>query len=309
MTRSTPHSTADTRGHFFGRTRTPTGQFFTYVTLALVALLWLLPLAWMLGVSLKPAEEISSAALLPQHPTLHAYERLMAPASQTTIDATGRPVEPTPFYFPLLARNTLIVALLSVGGMVLSSSIAAYGFARIRFPGRDILFAICLATMMIPFPVLMVPQYLLFKQLGWIGTTIPLWGPAWFGSAFNVFLLRQFFVGIPYELEEAALLDGCSRWGVFWRIMLPLARPALTVVALLHVLYVWNDLVGPLIFLSRPETYTLALGLQFLQSRSGDTPWNELMAAATLIVVPVLILFLFAQRAFIRGVATSGLKG
>lgn len=284
-------------------------QILTFVALCLISAAWLLPLGWMASVSLKPAQEVSNAALLPHKPTLDSYRRLVLPPSRSVVDATGRPVEPTPFYFPLLARNTLIVLLLSVGGVVLASSAAAYGFARIRFPGRDLLFAICLATMMIPFPVLMIPQYLLFKQLGWIGTTAPLWAPAWFGSAFNVFLLRQFFAGIPVELEEAAMLDGCNRWSVFWRIMLPLARPAITVVALLHTLYVWNDLVGPLIFLTRPEKFTLALGLQFLQSRSGDTPWNELMAASTLIVLPVLILFLLAQQVFIRGIATSGLKG
>jgi multiple sugar transport system permease protein len=133
--------------------------------------------------------------------------------------------------------------------------------------------------------------------------------PAWFGSAFNIFLLRQFFMGIPRELEESARIDGCTRWGCFWRIILPLSKPALAVVALFHILTVWNDLVGPLIYLSHQDQFTLALGLQFLQSRSGDTPWNQVMAAATLIVVPVLALFLIAQRTFVRGIATTGIKG
>jgi multiple sugar transport system permease protein len=267
----------------------------TYLALSAVALLFVLPLVWMICVSLKPNTEIlqSPPRFFPQAPELRAYSEVIR--SET-------------FDFLLYARNTLIIAGLSVVGMVLSSAIAAYGFARVSFPGRRVMFAICLATMMIPFPVIMVPTYMIFKKLGWIGTFLPLWVPAWFGSAFNVFLLRQFFMGIPRDLEESALLDGCSRWGCFWRIMLPLSKPALAVVALFHILTVWNDLIGPLIYLSHQEQFTLALGLQFLQSRSGDTPWNQLMAAATLIVLPVLLLFLLAQRTFIRGIATTGLK-
>lgn len=171
------------------------------------------------------------------------------------------------------------------------------------------MFIVCLATMMIPFPVIMVPTYMMFKHLGWIGTYKPLWIPAWFGSAFNIFLLRQFFMQIPRDLEESAMLDGCSRWGCFWRIMLPLAKPALAVVALFHCLAVWNDLVGPLVYLSHQEQFTLALGLQTLQNRAGDTPWNQLMAASVMIIMPVLMLFLMTQRTFIRGIATTGMKG
>ena len=221
----------------------------------------------------------------------------------------GAVVRSDTFDYPLYTRNTLIITVLSLAGVLVSSTIAAYGFARIPFRGRNAMFAICLATMMIPFPVIMVPSYILFKHLGWVGTFLPLWVPAWFAGAFNVFLLRQFFMGIPKELEESAMLDGCSRWGCFWRIMLPLSKPALAVVALFHCLAVWNDLVGPLIYLSRKSQFTLALGLQFLQAKSGDTPWNQLMAASTLIVVPVVVLFVLAQRTFIRGIATTGLKG
>lgn len=267
----------------------------TWGLLALVAGAFLMPLVWMVCISLKPAAEVLEypPRILPTEPTFDPYRQVVR--SET-------------FDFPLYARNTLVILALSLVGMVLSSAMAAYGFARIPFRGRGLMFAVCLATMMIPFPVIMVPSYMLFQHLGWIGTFKPLWIPAWFGSAFNIFLLRQFFMGIPKELEESALLDGCSTWSCFWRIMLPLARPALTVVALFHCLAVWNDLVGPLVYLSHQEQFTLALGLQFLQSRSGDTPWNELMAAATLIVLPVLALFLLAQRTFIRGIAATGMK-
>lgn len=270
------------------------GGLLVYLLLIAVAGLYVLPLAWMLSVSLKPDAELLQPNLIPEDPQLDAFKQVVRSES---------------FDFLLYARNTLIIATLSLVGMVLSSAIAAYGFARIRFPGRGVMFTVCLATMMIPFPVIMVPTYMIFKHLGWIGTFLPLWVPAWFGSAFNVFLLRQFFLGIPIELEESARIDGCSTWGCFWRIILPLSKPALAVVALFHFLTVWNDLIGPLIYLSHQDQFTLALGLQFLQSRAGDTPWNQLMAAATLIVLPVLVLFGLAQRTFIRGIATTGLKG
>ncbi len=270
------------------------GTFTTYAMLVVVGVVFILPLMWMLSVSLKPDAELLDPGIIPVSPQIDAYSQV--------IRSEG-------FDFPLYARNTLIIAVLSLVGMVFSSAIAAYGFARMDFPGRKLMFGVCLATMMIPFPVIMVPTYMIFKHLGWIGTFLPLWVPAWFGSAFNVFLLRQFFMGIPVELEESARIDGCSTWGCFWRIILPLSKPALAVVALFHFLAVWNDLVGPLIYLSHQEQFTLALGLQFLQSRAGDTPWNQMMAASTMIVLPILVLFLLAQRTFIRGIATTGLKG
>lgn len=270
------------------------GLWLTYAALAAAALLFLTPLVWMACVSWKAPAEVFSPQFLPERIRWDAYASV---------------IRSDQFDFLLYARNTLVILVLSLAGTLLSCSIAAYGFARVRFPGRGVMFGICLATMMIPFPVIMVPSYMIFKELGWIGTFKPLWVPAWFGTAFNIFLLRQFFMGIPQELEESAMIDGCSRWGCFWRIILPLSRPVLAVVALFHCLTVWNDLVGPLIYLSHQEQFTLSLGLQALQARSGDTPWNELMAAATLIVLPILILFLFAQRTFIRGIATTGLKG
>jgi multiple sugar transport system permease protein len=275
-------------------TTKPLAQIATYGLLFLVAFLFLVPLIWMMSVSLKSDAELQKPTFFPQQPQVENY---------TTI------FQSEAFDYPLYARNTLIIVVLSLIGMVLSSSIAAYGFARVPFPGRKLMFGVCLATMMIPFAVLMVPTYMMFKQIGWVGTLRPLWVPAWFGSAFNVFLLRQFFMQIPPELEESAMLDGCSRWGCFWRIVLPLATPALAVVTLFHTLSMWNDLVGPLIYLSHQSEFTLSLGLQFLDSRSGNTPWNQLMAASVLIVLPVLILFLLTQRTFIRGIATTGLKG
>ncbi len=205
--------------------------------------------------------------------------------------------------------NTLVVAVLSVIGTVLSSALVAYGLSRVSWRGRELLFGLTLATMMVPFPVLMIPLYSVFRGLGWVGTLQPLWVPAFFGSAFSVFLLRQFFMTIPKELSEAARIDGCSEFQIFWRIILPLAKPALTVVALFQFLFVYNDFLGPLIFLTEPETFTMALGLQQYQSQEGGSEWHLLMAASVMLITPVIALFFFTQKTFIQGISTTGMKG
>jgi multiple sugar transport system permease protein len=204
--------------------------------------------------------------------------------------------------------NSLIICILGVIGTVISNSIVAYGFSRVRWRGRDAFFALTLATMMVPFPVLMVPLYGVFRNLGWIGTLLPLWVPAWFGSAFNIFLMRQFFLSLPEELSEAARIDGCSEWRIFWRIILPLCKPVLATAALFHFLYAWNDFIGPLLYLTRKETFPLSLALQSFQSQIGSVEWNYLMAASAVTTLPVILLFFFAQKTFIRGIATTGSK-
>ena len=206
-------------------------------------------------------------------------------------------------------RNTLVLCVLTVIGTTLSSALVAYGFSRVEWPGRDKVFLIVLGTMMIPFPVIMVPLYGLFRDLGWIGSLKPLWVPTFFASAFNVFLLRQFFRTIPKELSEAARIDGCGELRIFATVILPLAKPALIVVALFQFLATWNDFLGPLIYLTDQADFTLALGLQFFQSQQGGTQWHYLMAASTLVVAPVILLFFVAQRFFIEGVTMSGMKG
>jgi len=204
--------------------------------------------------------------------------------------------------------NSLIVCVLGVIGTVLSNAIVAYGFARIRWRGRDAFFAVTLATMMVPFPVLMVPLYSVFKELGMIGTLMPLWVPAFFGSAFNIFLMRQFFRAIPEELSEAARIDGCSEWTIFWRIILPLSKPVLATAGVLHFLHAWNDFLGPLLYLTRKETFPLSLALQSFQAQNGGVQWHHLMAASAVTIVPVVVLFFFAQRTFVQGIATTGSK-
>lgn len=222
----------------------------------------------------------------------------------TPSDAVGRNIT-----FLTYLSNTLFVALLGVFGTTLSSALVAYGLSRITWRGQKLLFGITLSTMMIPFPVLMIPLYSVFRELGWIGTLNPLWVPAFFGSAFNIFLLRQFFLTIPRELSEAARIDGCSELAIFWRVIIPLSKPALAVVALFHFLFVYNDFLGPLIYLTDPDTFTMALGLQQYQSQSGGSEWHLLMAASVLLVLPVIVLFFFTQRTFIQGISTTGIKG
>jgi multiple sugar transport system permease protein len=213
-------------------------------------------------------------------------------------------------YIPFLeyGKNTLYIAILSVLGSLLSNSLVAYGFARVSWPGRNVAFALTIATMMIPFPVLMVPVYVLFKTLGWVGSPKPLWVPAFFGHAFNIFLLRQFFLSLPFELSDAARIDGCSELQIFRRVILPLAKPALAVVALFNFMHVWNDFLGPLMYLTDQKAYTLAYGLQAYQSQHGGTQWGLLMAAATLVVLPVVVVFFFAQKTFIQGITVTGMK-
>lgn len=204
--------------------------------------------------------------------------------------------------------NTVLLCVLNVTGMVFSSAMVAYGFSRIRWRGRERTFLVVLGTMMIPFMVTMVPLYSMFRALGWIGTLRPLWVTAFFASAFNVFLLRQFFRTIPEELSEAARIDGCGEFRIFWQIILPLCRPALVVVALFTFLGTWNDFLGPLIYLTDQDDFTLALALYSMQQRSALTDWHYLMAASTLIILPIIALFLVAQRSFIEGIATTGGK-
>ena len=204
--------------------------------------------------------------------------------------------------------NTVLLCVLNMLAMVLSSALVAYGFSRIEWRGREATFGILLGTMMIPFPVVMVPLYSMFRALGWIGTLRPLWVTSLFAGAFNVFLLRQFFRTLPKELSEAARIDGCGELRIFWQIILPLCRPALVVVGLFTFLGTWNDFLGPLIYLTDQRDFTLALALKSMQQKSALTDWHYLMAASTLIILPIVALFIVAQRHFVEGIAVTGSK-
>lgn len=283
----------------------------------LVGVVYLVPLVWMVVLSFKPADQ----AAAPGIGFLPRFGRSGGGADLGIFEATywrrlcgqiaanyGEVWSGATADFPLYLRNTAVIGVLSVAGMVASSAVVAYGFSRLRWRGRDAVFLVVLATLMIPPVVLMAPLYVLFKQLGWIGTFRPLWVPCWFGGAFSIFLLRQFFLTIPRELDEAARIDGCSHWGVFWRVILPNARPALVVVALMQFIASWNDFLGPLVFLNHERQYTLSLGLQNYQAQHGGTPWNLVMAFSVLVVLPVLVMYLLARRLFVEGVAATGIK-
>src|SRR4051794_1582211 len=247
------------------RSRTRFG-WLIHAALIVICAAALLPFLWMVSTSLKTPEGTLEypPRWIPSPVQWHNY-----------IDLFRNPRA----NFLLWTRNTLVIAVLGVTGTTLSSALVAYGFAKLRFFGRKTLFVLMLSTMMLPFPVTMVSLFSLFRWLGavtgppWLGTFKPLWVPLWFGAAFNIFLLRQFFMTIPNELSEAARIDGCSELGIFVRIILPLAKPALTVVALLSFMGTWNDFLGPLIYLQRAEQFTLALGLSNLQSQHGGASW------------------------------------
>jgi multiple sugar transport system permease protein len=273
----------------------------THLVLILLSVVFLGPFFWLVSTSLKVLPETVSQhpIWIPKHLEWHNYKD----AFMFDSDRLG--------YIPFLyyTRNTIILCWLTVVGTVFSNALAAYGFARLQWRGREIFFVITLATMMVPFPVVMVPLYTLFRSMGWIGTLRPLWVPAFFGSAFNIFLLRQFFRGIPFELSEAATIDGASEWLIFRTVVVPLAKPALAVVALFTFLGTWTDFFGPLIYLVQQKTFTLSLGLQFYQSQDSGTHWNLLMAATTIVILPLIVLFFFTQKLLIQGIALTGLKG
>ena len=270
------------------------GKVVLYLFLIGFAILFIFPFLWMVSTSLKELKEALSINLNLIPTKIHWDNYLKA-------------TREIPFWNYLL--NTIFLCTMNVIGTTLSCSFVAYGFSRIEWKGRDKFFAITLATMMIPFPVLMVPLYKIFLSLDWIGTYKPLWVPAFLGSAYNIFLLRQFFLRLPKELTEAAMIDGCSHIRIFFQIILPLSIPSLLVVALFNFMYVWNDFMGPLIYLTEQKDFTLALGLQSFQSKLGGVEINYLMAAATLMVMPIVILYFFTQKTFIEGISMSGIKG
>jgi multiple sugar transport system permease protein len=264
-----------------------------HALLLLVAAAFATPLVWMVLSSFKPAEQIAADP----HRVLPVEWR----AANYVEAVTTMP------YFRYL-RNSLVLCGGSVLGTLWSCSLAAYGFARLKWPLRNQMFGALVATMLLPWHVTMIPRFLLLRELGLYNTLGALVVPTFFGDAFSIFLLRQFFLTIPDELSEAARLDGASEWGIFWRIMLPLSRPALATVALFQFVAAWNDFNGPLLYLNDPQRFPLAYGLeQFVSSYSSQT--NLLMAAAVLFTLPIVILFFFTQRTFIRGIATTGLKG
>ncbi|WP_420867473.1 carbohydrate ABC transporter permease [Carnobacterium inhibens] len=248
----------------------------------------------MVFTSLKPMEEVV------QFPPTFFPETFQWSNYTETIQA---------FPFFQYMKNTLYITFFVVLGNVVSNSFIAYGFAKIAFPGKKFLFSLVLATMMIPGFVTMIPQYILFTKIGWVGTYLPLIVPSFFGSAFNIFLMRQFYLSINDELIEAAQIDGANHLFIWSHLMVPLTKPALITIGITSFNGAWNDFLGPLLYIHDEDMYTLQIGLQSFQSQS-STQWNYLMAGATLVMIPTVLLFFFAQKYFIQGMdLTGGTKG
>lgn len=265
-----------------------------YVAYSLAGLFMLLPFLWVITTSLK---QTGHEFLLPPewfpHPVVW--------------DNYAEVFRQVPFL--KFTENTLIIAVTATILGVLTASLSGYGFARLRFPGRNILFALCLSTMMVPYAVTMIPEFIIFKTLGWVNTFLPLIvPPSLGGGAFSIFLFRQFYLTLPIELDEAARVDGAGSFRIWWTILLPLARPIIATVGILSFFGHWNDFLRPLIYLSSPDIRTLTLGLLAFQGEY-STEWNLLMAASALMILPIMVIFLAGQRYIVRGIVMSGLAG
>jgi multiple sugar transport system permease protein len=262
--------------------------------MVLLALAFIFPFVWLIMTSFKPPAEVFSDEFFPSRWTTENYEQVFTQVPMWR-----------------WMGNTLLVAVLGVISVVLSSSLVAFGFARLRFKGRNALFALVIGTYLLPGSITMIPTFLIWNELGLVNTLYPLWAGNLFGSAFYIFMLRQFMLTIPQDLVDAARLDGASYFRIYWAIMLPLVRPAIVAVAIFEFNAKWNDFMGPLIYLNNPDRYTLALGLQSLKSNFQElgTQWSLLLTASVIFTIPMVIVFFLFQRYFMEGLAHTGIKG
>lgn len=264
----------------------------THILLILASILFLLPFLWMVSTSLKPITQVFTfpPEWIPKPFQWENYKNAM---------------EYIPFYTYL--KNTALITIFSTIGVIISCPLIAYSFAKLEWKGRNVIFVITIAVMMIPGQVTMIPLFLLFNKIGWVGTALPLIVPAFFGVPFYIFLLRQFFKGLPDTLRDAAKIDGAGEFRIYWQIMVPLAKPAILAVGLFQFMASWTDFLGPLLYLTDEAQYTLSLGLQQFQSQQG-TEWGLMMAVATMMTIPIIILFFLLQKTFIQGITFSGIK-
>ncbi|BAX93054.1 carbohydrate ABC transporter permease [Mycobacterium shigaense] len=262
-----------------------------YIALLAISWVWLFPIAWAISGSLKREGEISEPKLLPAHPRWSNYAEVFAVM---------------PFW--RMFGNTVLYAGCVTAGQVFFCSLAGYAFARLQFRGRDTLFVLYLGTLMVPLTVTVIPQFIIMRVAGWVDTPSAMIVPGLFGSAFGTYLMRQFFQTLPGDLEEAAILDGCSPWQVYWRILLPHARPAVMVLAVLTWVNVWNEFLWPLLMIQRNSLATLTLGLVRLRGEY-VARWPVIMAASMLIMIPLVLIYAVAQRSFVRGIAVTGMSG
>lgn len=298
--------------------QTPLQSLLYHILLVALAAVFILPFFWILQTSIKTDDQIFSIPpkLIPVSTSAEEYRADLEAGNLSDFEEKWgygitwnnyrRAFTEFPFFRYLL--NTTIIVVFSVLGNIFSCAIVAYSFACLRWPDRDLIFVAVIATMLLPYQVTLIPVFMLFRELGWIDTLLPLIVPQFLAPPFFVFLLRQFFITIPMEMLEAGRIDGASEWRILVRIVMPLSKPALLTVAIFSAMFAWNDFLGPLIYLNSEESKTLAVGLQSMVSRYG-TEWGLLMAAGTVMIIPVLILFFFAQRYFIEGIALTGTKG
>ncbi|MBO1512007.1 carbohydrate ABC transporter permease [Metabacillus bambusae] len=264
----------------------------SHICLIIASFFFIIPFIWMVSTSLKPITQVFS----------YPPEWMPKPFQWSNyLDA----MEYIPFFTYL--NNTVVITLLSTLGVVLTCPLVAYSFAKLEWKGRNVLFFITIAVMMIPGQVTMIPLFLIFNKIGWVGTNLPLIVPAFFGVPFYIFLLRQFFLGLPDMLRDAAKIDGASEFRIYWQIMLPLAKPAVLAVGLFQFMGSWTDFIGPLLYLTDETQYTLSLGLQQFQTQMG-TEWGLMMAVSTMMTLPIILLFFFLQKTFIQGITFSGIK-
>jgi multiple sugar transport system permease protein len=268
-------------------------SILTYLLLIAFGFIFLTPFLWMVSTSLKPSSQLFV------HPPVWIPKPLQWSNYYEAITTVS---------FFVYLKNTLIVACCATFGVILSCPLAGYSFARLQWRGRDTLFIITLAVLMIPGQVTMVPLFIVFSKLHLVGTFYPLILPAFFGVPFFIFLMRQFFKQLPKSLEDAARIDGCSEIRIYTHVMLPLCQPAILTIALFQFMHSWNDFVGPLIYLSDEKLYTLQLGLQQFK-QAYNTQWSQLMAASVLVAVPIILFYFFVQRSFIQGITLGGVKG
>ena len=255
------------------------------------------PLIWMVMSSFKENNEIFSDAssLIPSYFKFENYSNGWAGFAGIS--------------FSVFFRNSFIISIIGTIGAVFSSAVVAFGFARTRFRSRAFWFVCMLITMMLPFQIIMIPQYIIFNQLGWVGTFLPLIVPSYFGGAFFIFLIVQFIYGIPRDLDEAAKIDGCSYYSIFARIILPLIVPALVTCAIFSFMWKWDDFLGSLLYLNKPSTHPVSLALKMFADPTSISDWGAMFAMATLSVVPIFVIFIFFQKYLVEGISTEGLKG
>ena len=268
-----------------------------HASVLIIGFAMIYPLLWMLGSSFKPANEIftDAARLFPKEMVYYNYVNGWKGFAG--------------YSFSLFFKNSFLISGIATLGTLLSSPFIAFGFARLRFKGRKLWFSLMLVTMMLPFQIIMVPQYIIFHRLGWVGTILPLILPSFFGGAFFIFLIIQFIDGIPRELDESAKIDGCTWYGIYARIILPLISPAIVTAGIFAFMWKWDDFLASLLYLNAPKQYTVSIALKLFSDPSSGSDWGSMLAMAVLSIVPIMLIYVFCQKYLVEGISADGLKG